>query len=116
MVLAMPYTSLTQYIDEETPDDYSDIGKSTNAVYDKVFEGYEPSVPEKTIYIDLVTTKEKFQGKGLTKNMLAYIEQKGVSEDFVEYVAECTGKASQKVFIKQDFVPLNEVLYRTFEF
>lgn len=36
----MPFTSLVKYVAEKNPADYSDIGKSTFPIYDKVFEGY----------------------------------------------------------------------------
>lgn len=74
----MPFPSLSQYISELTPDYYSDVGAPIFAVLDKVDDQYQPENPEKTVYIFIVTTAEKFKGKGLVKKMLIHLEENGL--------------------------------------
>lgn len=105
----MPFRSLSQYISELTPDYYSDVGAPIFAVLDKVDEQYQPENPEKTVYIFIVTTEEKFKGKGLVQKMIAHLEEKATREGFSEYFCECTGKISQKIFTKMDYMTLREV-------
>ena len=50
------------------------------------------------------------------QKILTHLEEKATRKGFSEYFAECTGKISQRIFTKMEYLAKREIEYQTFEY
>lgn len=50
------------------------------------------------------------------QKLISHFEEKATRKGFSEYFAECTGKISQRIFTKLEYLTQRQIEYRTFEY